>query len=52
MNYSMIRILIFKDWYLQRWTVLASLRNHAGKGIQRANVNRRGVPTPIGALSY
>jgi ABC-2 type transport system permease protein len=25
MNYSMIRILILKDWYLQRWSVLASL---------------------------
>jgi len=25
MNYSMIKILILKDWYLQRWTVAASL---------------------------
>ena len=25
MNYSMIKVLILKDWYLQRWTVLASL---------------------------
>lgn len=25
MNYSMIKVLIFKDWYLQRWTVVASL---------------------------
>jgi hypothetical protein len=25
MNYSMIKVLMFKDWYLQRWTVAASL---------------------------
>jgi ABC-type Na+ efflux pump permease subunit len=25
MNYSMIKILMFKDWYLQRWSVAASL---------------------------
>jgi ABC-2 type transport system permease protein len=25
MNYSMIKVLIVKDWYLQRWMVLASL---------------------------
>ena len=25
MNYSMVKVLILKDWYLQRWTVVASL---------------------------
>jgi ABC-2 type transport system permease protein len=30
MNYSMIKRLILKDWYLQRWTILASVVAGAG----------------------
>jgi len=25
MNYAMVKRLILKDWYLQRWAILASL---------------------------
>jgi hypothetical protein len=25
MNYSMVKLLILKDWYLQRWMILGSL---------------------------